>query len=168
MSGGARMQCRIEGLEALFGQLAQVRKPSTRTAILRRGITKGTRLVRKTARQMAPVYKGKYLVPRLLRRSMDFKVQTYPSGAVVGVIGPAKGHKTQAGVRTRGKRKGQPYYQDPTKYAHLVEKGTKRSRSFQFMQRAWEQTQAQVRAILEEEIGLGVEKALAKEVGKKR
>lgn len=48
-------------------------------------------------------------------------------------------------------------YRNPTRYAHLVEKGTKRSRRFPFLAPAVQQTKDQVTAKIAEKLSQGIE-----------
>ncbi len=124
----------------------------------------------------------KRLVPRStgqLRLSMSKVVRTYPSGVVVGVVGPAKGFR---GHFTD--KKGRLVLRNPVKYAHLVEyghrvvHGGKLDRSkykstlvrhegtitgiaspIPFMRPGFLQTEAQVQARMESKIAEGLIKA---------
>lgn len=106
-------------------------KPAARRRIVRPGISKSSRYVSRMARSMAPVRSG------LLRKSIGVVVRTYPSGNVVGVVGPrhgfkrpvssSKGRKTIITKRNVGLFEGgtnRIVLQNPVKYAHLVEGGT--------------------------------------------
>lgn len=101
-------------------------KPAAMRRIVRPGVDKSSRVVSRAAKARVSVETG------LLKRSIGVRVRTYPSGNVVGVVGPRKGFKRPI-IRTRATGKGQAkgtagirlVYRDPTKYAHLVEGGTR-------------------------------------------
>lgn len=62
-----------------------------------------------------------------LAKSIRIKLKGYPADRWVSVIGPSTKYKRQKGKYKRGKRAGQPKVSTPARYAHLVERGTKRS-----------------------------------------
>ncbi len=62
-----------------------------------------------------------------LAASIRIKVKAYPADRFVTVIGPSTKYTRSRGKFKKGKRKGQPKKSIPSKYAHLVERGTKRS-----------------------------------------
>jgi HK97 gp10 family phage protein len=109
---------------------------------VRRAVTKTSRSISKIAKSNAPRETG------LLKKSIGQKVKTYPSGNVVGIIGPRYGFRRAVKVKIskRGKRslrlgkKGEEgkRYRNPVNYAHLVELGTKRSRAKPFLKPARE------------------------------
>jgi hypothetical protein len=68
-----------------------------------------------------------------LAKSIGTKSRIYPSGNYAAAIGPKMSFVRSLGVWTRGKRKGQKKRSVPYKYAHLVEKGTKRSKARPFL-----------------------------------
>jgi len=118
---------------------------------LRTGVTKAARLVVKAAKQTVVKDSG------LLKRSLGHRVWMSRDGMVIGAtIGPRKGmgglvEKKQSKKRgkymkavgkkdiTSGKaamRAESMEYRDPTKYAHLVERGTKHTAPRAFLRRA--------------------------------
>jgi Bacteriophage HK97-gp10, putative tail-component len=97
----------LEGLEETMAALRRL-KPSKGRAILRKGLTKATRILAKGAKSRAP--KGP---TGLLKKSIGSKVKTYPKGAVVGLVGARKGHKKVIDGRNV----------DPARYSHLSERG---------------------------------------------
>ena len=84
----------------------------------------------------------------LMAKSIGSKVKTYPSGVVVGLVGPRSGFNRQVGVRKHRAKIGQPINVDPIFYRHLVEYGTPRSRAKPFMRPAWDQTKDQAQAAI--------------------
>jgi hypothetical protein len=107
-------------------------KPAARRRIVRPGVSKSSRHVSRVARSMAPARSG------LLRKSIGAVVRTYPNGTVVGVVGPRHGFKrpvsSSGGKKTIVTKRNVGQFagsanrivvQNPVKYAHLVEGGTK-------------------------------------------
>jgi HK97 gp10 family phage protein len=104
--------------------------PVSQRRIVRPGVSRGARLVSRTARANAPVESG------LLRKSIGVVVKTYKDGTVVGVVGPRHGFKRAvAGSGKSSKivtRKNVGDFsnsrislRNPVKYAHLVHGGTR-------------------------------------------
>lgn len=121
------IKAEVTGLRELTAKLQKIGKGATKVA--RKMATKGSQILAKEIKRRAPIgqslignKKGKLVAAKLLKKSIGSKVKVY-RGIAVGIIGPRKGFRTQIGVRIRGKNKGQPYYQDPAKIAHLVESG---------------------------------------------
>lgn len=90
-----------------------------------------------------------------LKRSVDTKVKTYKN-AVVAIIGP---RSDLIEVQTYAKS-GRVRRVRPSKYAHLVERGTVRSKANPFATRAFMQTAAESQAILETRIVEGIHAAI--------
>lgn len=104
-----KIQAHIEGMDelrkTLLGLPAQIQRRVLRPAMAAEG-----RRVAKHARSYVPVRHG------LLKKSMGSKVKTYvQSGAVVAIVGPRSDFKQVIA--------GKPV--KPSKYAHLVEFGTR-------------------------------------------
>lgn len=154
-----KVVAQIAGVKELH-QLLQVEAPKAVNRASRRGVTKAAREVRKDARQRTPVRTG------LLKRSLDVKVKTYPSGVVVGVVGPATGFKTDKAtgkkVRTKLGEKIKETGINPVKYAHLVELGTKRSKARPFLRPALDANREKATAILAAEYMAELTKVRAK------
>lgn len=64
-----------------------------------------------------------------LAKSIRIRLRIYPSERYVAVVGPSMNFIRTKGKYKRGKHKGQPRRHRPAYYAHLVERGTKRSRA---------------------------------------
>lgn len=64
-----------------------------------------------------------------LAKSIRIRVRQYPADRWAAIIGPSTKYQRKKGTYKRGKRAGQPRISKPSKYAHLVERGTKRSRA---------------------------------------
>jgi HK97 gp10 family phage protein len=96
-----------------------------------------------------------------LQKSIGLKVVAYPNGAA-GIVGPRSKSSYTKGSYTRGKRKGEGRKFQPSKYAHLVEKGTKRSRARPFLQPALDRTKAGYMATVGTLIQQEIDKELSK------
>jgi HK97 gp10 family phage protein len=72
-----------------------------------------------------------------LKKSIGHKVRVYKR-AVVAIVGPRDGFRERIGTVSRGKNKGKPIYNNPSKYAHLVELGTRHSKAQPFLRPAAE------------------------------
>jgi HK97 gp10 family phage protein len=123
MAGAFSISGKIDGLGPMLRQLDRLKR-GTRNKILRRAVSKASRIVLKAAKANCPQDTG------ALKRSLDIKLATYENG-VVGVIGPSmavvKDRKTGQMVQTRlGKWLAQNNLANrPEYYAHLVEFGTR-------------------------------------------
>lgn len=62
----------------------------------------------------------------LLKKAQGYKVKTY-GGTAVAICGTRDGFRQRIGTRVSGKNQGEPIYANPTKYAHLIIKGTRSS-----------------------------------------
>ena len=74
---------------------------------------------------------------RFLARSIRIRLRVYPNDRFFAVIGPKSKFEGARGKFKRGKRKGQPRKIKPAKYAHLVNKGTKRSKGRHWLEKAY-------------------------------
>lgn len=95
-----------------------------------------------------------------LAKSIRIRLRTYPGDKFVAVIGPSTKFVRTKGKFKRGKRKGQPRKQVPAKYAHLVEKGTKRSKARPWLAPAHAESAARFVAQAGVEIGREIERLL--------
>lgn len=146
MAGGFRFRAKVVGVEAAVRSLDEVKR-GVRTRVLRKATTKAAQPVAKEARRNAPVRS------RQLRRSIGYRVRTYPSGVVLAAIGPRAGFRTTYAGRVI----------NPTKYAHLVELGTRRGVAPRlFLRRAWESHKAGAAETMRREIAEGVAREAAK------
>lgn len=146
-----KIRGKIAGLPEVMKSLERV-KEGVRARILRRPMGKVARLIAKKAKALAPRRFG------LLRKSMGSKVKTYKGGAVVAVVGPRTGFRTQVG----SKRDGTPVYADPVKYAHLVELGTATTAARPFLRPALRGSRKEAAEIIRR----GVAEGLAAEANK--
>lgn len=100
-----------EAVEALKGLPGKIQRK-----VLRPTLTKATKPVLMAVKRLAPEDTG------MLKKSIVRKVVTYQkTGAIVVVIGPSE--KIRVEVTRRGRT--QPMIVNPSKYAHLVEFGTR-------------------------------------------
>lgn len=97
-----------------------------------------------------------------LAKSIRIKLRSYPAERFVAVIGPASKFKAGRGKFKKGKRAGQPRKFVPSKYAHLVERGTKTSRARPFLEPAQKATSGAFLRRVGVEIGREIEQELAK------
>ena len=166
------VEAKLEGVEQVIAALKALPAKLARRA-LRQAVAAGTRRLAKEAKQLAPVrrsWKKGAVLTGTLKRSIGSKVVSYPSGAVVGVVGARKGFRRQVGVArvdsrpgTRYPRNaGTPIYANPEKYMHLAELGTVRSRAAGFLSRALRVTGAEVRAAITESVNKALQRELAR------
>jgi hypothetical protein len=133
----------VEGLAPLLDRLKNVEK-KLKTKILKDGVGAGGKVVLTGAKSRVRVDTN------LLKKSLARKVKSYKGGAVtVAVVGPRSSFKmkkvkdaagvvskvrTETGFGKKVSRGGRKeVYAQPSKYSHLVEKGTRRSRAFPFL-----------------------------------
>ena len=166
------VRARIEGVEEAIQALRSLPVKVAKRA-LRQAVAAGTRKLAREAKNLAPVRKAwakKAVLVGTLKRSLGSKIVTYPSGAVVGIVGVRKGFRRQVGTAkidsrpgTRYPRKvGDPIYANPEKYLHLVELGTYRSRKVGFLERALRSGRPAFLASVKE----AVDRAIARELAK--
>ncbi len=156
---GIHLECKVTGLQELSLALRGV-DDKVRNKALRKAAVQAAKPITKEMKARCPVsteplnpHKG------LLKKSIGTKVKMYKgAGVVVVMIGPRQGFRMQVGTRTRGRRKGQPFFQDPTKIAHLVEFGTRHSAAKPFLRPAYDHNKQQAEAtfarVIKEELGL--------------
>lgn len=149
-----RQMSQIDGLDAVLRRLDDLPK-KLRNKHLKKAITAAARTILQAAKARCPRDLG------ILRKSLGQKVKVYRhSGAVLAVVGARKGFRLPA-IRKKGKwapAAVQPSgFADPTKYLHLVELGTTRSREVRFLRDALRSATPSVGAKVRE----AVEAALA-------
>ncbi len=138
---------KITGLGDAFHKLDGV-KTAMRSRILKLAVGDGMRVILGAAKSAAPQDSG------LLRRSLGQKVKGYrDSGIVVGIVGPRTGFKES--VTTK---RGRTVYRNATKYAHLVELGTKRMQARPFLGPAWSGSSRAAAVAIADRIALEVAK----------
>ncbi len=157
---------KLTGLQDLFRKLDEL-ESKVRKKITSKALQAGMKPLTKAARAGIHDDTGQ------LRRSLGTRTRTYRnSGVVVVMMGPRTGFKT---TRSSGQ------FQNPTQYAHLVERGRKgvqvaRARVLSsrvqvfgkqvaavpprpFMQMAWDSQKANVEQIIRDRILEGIEEA---------
>lgn len=116
---GVDVKVEVDGLSDVLKVINDVEQ-GIRNRVLRKAFRAYGKQIIKPAKAAAPRRSG------TLKKSIGQKVATYKSGAVVLVVGPRRG--------VVGEYEGKKVV--PSRTAHLVEFGTKRSRATPFMQRA--------------------------------
>ena len=81
---------------------------------------------------------------------------------MVAIVGPSRKYVRTKGKFTRGPKKGQPRKHVPAKVAHLVEKGTKRSRARKFISPALAATWKLYEQRVRDRFGREIEAAIAR------
>lgn len=150
----------INELRKALSRLPVELQRASETTALREGM----KPVLKSARSNAGRSKGS----KLLQKSIGLTVRKGRRG-ITARVGARTGFKKSLGMKiarkTKGKRvKGQLYeaFQDPTKYAHLVEYGTSHSAAKPFIRPAIDSNANAIN----EGLAKGYEKGLAKAVAK--
>lgn len=122
MAKAAGISFEAQGIEEVKNALAGVRN-SVATRILKSAMTFAIKPLQKTVSSAAPTLYG------TLKRSIINRVKQYAKSAVtVGLTGPKTTYKEiVAGTPApfMGPKFAKPHANKPSKYAHLVEKGTK-------------------------------------------
>ncbi|MEO8082696.1 MAG: hypothetical protein ABI780_02675 [Ardenticatenales bacterium] len=96
-----------------------------------------------------------------LAKAIRIKLKMYPSNVGVSVIGPSSKYTRTKGKFTRGPRRtGQKRKIIPAKYAHLVQKGTRRSREMPFLTRALDSAGPRYLADVQIEVAKEIERRL--------
>jgi HK97 gp10 family phage protein len=128
--------------------------------ILRKATSQAAKTVKDAVKGNAQIVK-RY---GFLSKAIGVKVKVYKDTAVA-VVGPRSKWTKTKGVYTRGKKKGEPKVFRPSYYAHLVEKGSKRSKARPFLTPALENTTDTFFSQLAEAIERGISEQLAKSSG---
>jgi hypothetical protein len=102
-----------------------------------------------------------------LAKSIRIRVRTYAADRWASVIGPSTRYARKKGKFTRGKKKGQPRLFKPSKYAHLVEDGTKRSKAKPWLRPAFNESAGGFLRRAGQEIGRELELELQRQRAKK-
>lgn len=153
---------KLEGLEGVKRRLAAVSR-SVRGKVVRKALSKTVKPLTRAAKARAN-RKTKWS-HGWLAKSMGDKVSTSRGkGITTGIVGPRSGFsrsrkrgKTLSAFGKKLKKAGTKAV--PTRYAHLVELGTSRSRAFPFIQPAWRAGKAQAVHTLVTEIKTGLAQA---------
>lgn len=103
-----------------------------------------------------------------LAKSIRIRLRVYPGDRWVAVIGPSTRYTRQKGKFKTGKRAGQPRKSVPAKYAHLVERGTARSKARPWLRPAHDATSAGFLRTAAAEIGREIDQQLRQAAGTTR
>jgi hypothetical protein len=138
-------------------------------ALRRGGAKKATRigLNRASAPVKAAVVSEAQAIKRFgfTAKAVRIRLREYPPDKWVSVVGPSSSFSRTKGKRKRGKRKGQPIKHVPAKYAHLVNKGTKRSKPKPFLVKAHAKSKAGFLRDAKREVGKEIAAELARRSG---
>jgi HK97 gp10 family phage protein len=161
----------VTGIDGALKRLEAV-KTAVARRIVRNAVFKASKPILDTAKALVALRRNpprNIEAKKLLRKALGRKAKTFRnSGTTVVIIGPRTGRREQIGVRvknmTHAKRdgtitqKGDPIEEDPSKIAHLVERGGYRLAAEPFMRPAYDQNKSAAAATMETEILAGVEK----------
>lgn len=100
-----------------------------------------------------------------LGKSIRIRLRSYPADRWVSVIGPSTKFTRTKGKYKRGKRKGEARVFKPSKYAHLVNAGTKRSKATHWLDQAHAEAAPRFLADVGREVGAEISKQLARAGG---
>jgi hypothetical protein len=149
-----------DGLDGLLG-LIKYLPEKIQKKILRPAVSRGSRRLARTVKSMVPVRTG------LLKKSLGIRVVWYrKTNTTLGVIGVRHGFRTAVGVRKRdsGKnaryqyKKGDQIFVNPTKYWHLVELGTVRSKALDALTRSLNASSQAIRTDMIAKLSEGIRK----------
>lgn len=97
-----------------------------------------------------------------LAKSIRIRLREYPADRWAAVVGPTTKYVRTKGRYTRGRTPGAARFIKPAKYAHLVEKGTARSRAKPWLRPAHDATAQQFLDRVGAEVGGEIERRLAR------
>lgn len=177
---GTIPMAQVNGLQNAFASINKKMKP-----VFRRAVTKATvPLLAAMKTKLAPksgASEAEVGATGQTRKSLGRKIKTYPSGTIVGMVGPRTGFAIPIRTRERDstvKRKdgsvaktGETIYHDPAKVAHLVEfghGGPHAAPPHPFARPAYEETKPAMATIIQNETASGLEKvalAAASKIG---
>jgi HK97 gp10 family phage protein len=129
--------------------------------ILSKAVGVASRKLSRAVKNAVPVRTGQ------LKKSIGARVRRYKdTQIIVGVVGAKKGFRVEVGKYKRDSRKtaryphkaGDPIIVNPTKYLHLVELGTIRSREFKILENTTNSMKPTIRAEMIKAINVGIEK----------
>lgn len=126
--GGDSINATIEGDVAL-NKFLKTFPAAVQRRIMKAAVTYSLKPIRKAARSIVRVRSGQ------LKKAIKSKSKSY---AKRGIVWGAVGIDAKADIVIDGKKV------KPIKYAHLVERGTKRTKPYPFMERAFNQTRGSV------------------------
>lgn len=147
----------IEGADELIAALRRV-APALQKRYLKKAQNENGKQLLRLVKGRTPKRSGQ------LKRSLGRKVKVYrESGVVVALVGARQGFRIQGGIRTRGRKKGQPHFINPTKYLHLVELGTTHSQARRMINSSLAEMRSAIKANLTEAMQRALGAAAAKE-----
>lgn len=122
----SRRRTRVTGVGRIVRKLREITEAVGRRT-MKNGVDEAAKRILKDARANVPTD------TKLLKKALGKKLKVYKKRLVaVGIVGPRKHMTGKKGSRTRTKKfqtrtdsKGREVTQDPLKYAHLVEFGTR-------------------------------------------
>lgn len=121
----------LSGVQHLMAVL-RAHKRAVSTPIIRRAMAKTVQPVARQARTNAPVQ------TKLLKKSVGWRIKTYRGRHTIGIVGPRVGMGADV-VRGRGR----PRFSDPARYAHFVDRGTRRGvQPTYFLESAFDEAKA--------------------------
>jgi HK97 gp10 family phage protein len=132
-------------------------KRSLTSKILRKAITQASKVVRDAVRENAQAV-ARY---GFLAKSIGVRIRM-KNGTAIAIVGPRTRWQRSMGTVTRGKHKGEERLQKPSKYAHFIERGTKRSKARPVLKPALGPAQGQFLQVLAAAIQQGIEDTLRK------
>lgn len=162
----AAIKATLTGHQAAMAALMTLSLAATRSRVTRRALDRASVPVGKAVKQNAPLLKPDPrnmpgMVKGLLKKSIGRRARTYRGNQVSFLaVGPRAGFRVQLNPSWTKKKMAagppKPLYQDPIKYAHLVEGGTKPhmigasmhpgSPAQRYTLKAWQATQARFQA----------------------
>lgn len=146
----------LDGDKALIRKLERLGRTNDRARkkVIRQAVSAAMTPVNKAAKAKAPIGKTTTF-PGLLKKSLGKKAKTYGGTIFVVVIGPRFKPSFR---KPTGKvsKKGKPLFQNPAKYAHLVELGTSHSAPHPFLRPALFENKGRVVAILRTKLASGI------------
>lgn len=101
-----------------------------------------------------------------LGRSIRIRVKVYRQLCHVAIIGTTRGFKRTKGKFTRGPKKGQKRVIVPSRYAHLVERGTKWTKAKPFIKPAEAESVPRFREDVKREIAKEIQLELARQAAR--
>ena len=114
--------------------------------VIRPALNEASKIILQAVKARAPKDTG------LLRKSLGRRMKTYRrSGVIVAYVGPRTGFKREVTLRS-----GRTVFRNPTRYAHLVERGTSRAPAYPFMRPAFDESKAAVMSALKRKISEGI------------
>jgi hypothetical protein len=126
--------------------------------ILRKAVTEAGRVVRTAVKGNADTFRR----TGGMAKAIGIKVKTYSERkTAVAIVGPRSKWQRELGVRTRGKHRGETIVYRPSKIAHIIERGGRRTRAKPFLKAALDSTQGQYLDTLSNALRRAIEQQLS-------